>query len=101
MKPQYDLTEEAQQDIFEIWSRIAADNVDVANRIEDEFHERFASLGRMPRQGHTRKDLTKLPFLFFPLYSFMIVYRPDMKPIRIVAVLRGQGTQGSRSATSA
>ena len=61
----------------------------LANRIESEFSELFASLGRMPGQGHTRKDLTKRPVLFFPLYSFLIVYQPDVKPIRIMAVLRG------------
>jgi len=35
-------------------------------------------------------DLTNRPVLFFPMYSFLIVYRPDVKPIRIMAVLRGQ-----------
>jgi hypothetical protein len=27
--------------------------------------------------------------VFFPLYSFLIVYRPDVEPVRIMAVLRG------------
>ena len=44
----------------------------------------------MPSQGHTRKDLTNKPVLFFPMYSFLVVYQPDMRPIRIVAVLRGR-----------
>jgi hypothetical protein len=47
-------------------------------------------LGRIPRQGHTRKDLTKQPVLFISLYSFLVVYQPDVKPIRIMAVLRGK-----------
>jgi antitoxin ParD1/3/4 len=85
----YDVSAEAQNDIFGIWRRIADDSVNLANRIEVEFYELFASLGRMPRQGHARIDLTKRPVLFFPLYSFLIVYRPDVKPIRIMAVLRG------------
>jgi antitoxin ParD1/3/4 len=85
----YDVSAEAQNDLFEIWRRIADDSVNLANRIEVEFYELFASLGRMPRQGHARIDLTKRPVLFFPLYSFLIVYRPDVKPIRIMAVLRG------------
>ena len=37
-----------------------------------------------------RKDLTKRSALFFPLYSFLVVYQPDAKPIRIMAVLRGR-----------
>lgn len=44
----------------------------------------------MPGQGHTRKDLTRRPVLFFPLYSFLVVYQKDMQPIRIMAVLRGK-----------
>ncbi len=87
--PLYDLSAEAQNDLFEIWRHIADDSVELANRIETEFYELFASLGRMPGLGHTRIDLTKRPVLFFPLYSFLIVYQPNMKPIRVMAVLRG------------
>ena len=90
METPYDVSNEAQNDLFEIWRRIASDSVDLANRIEGEFHELFASLGRRPHLGHTRKDLTTRPVLFFGLYSFLIVYQPDVKPIRIMAVLRGK-----------
>ena len=62
----YDVSAEAQNDLFEIWRRIAGDSVELANRIESEFYELFASLGRLPRQGHTRKDLTRRPVLFSP-----------------------------------
>ena len=86
----YNVSAEAQNDLFEIWRRIAGDSIELADRIDGEFHELFASLARMPHQGHTRKDLTKRPVLLFPLYSFMIVYQPDVQPIRIMAVLRGK-----------
>ena len=86
----YHVSFEAENDLFEIWRRIAGDSVELANRIESESYELFASLGRLPRQGHTRKDLTRRPVLFFPLYSFLVVYQPDVKPIRIMAVLRGR-----------
>jgi antitoxin ParD1/3/4 len=86
----YDVSAEAQGDLFEIWRRIAEDSPDLADRIQAEFHTLFASLGRMPGQGHSRKDLTPRPVLFFPLYSFLVVYQPDVKPIRVMAVLRGR-----------
>jgi len=86
----YEISVEAQNDLFEIWQRIAVDSVDLANRIEDEFHALFASLARMPGQGHVRKDLTPKPVVFFPLYSFLVVYQPETKPIRILAVVRGK-----------
>ncbi len=86
----YDVSAEAQSDLFEIWLRIAEDSVDLADRIEAEFHASFVSLGRMTGQGHAPKDLTPRPVLFFPVYSFLIVYQPDVRPIRIMAVLRGR-----------
>lgn len=54
-------------------------HVELANRIDEEFHELFASLGRIPGQGHARKDLTPRPVLIFPLYSFLIVYQPEVR----------------------
>lgn len=77
----YEISVEAQNDLFEIWQRIAVDSVDLANRIEDEFHALFASLVRMPGQGHVRKDLTTKAVLFFPLYSFLVVYQPEATPL--------------------
>jgi plasmid stabilization system protein ParE len=62
IEPLYDISAEAQNDLFEIWQRIAEDSVELANRIEDEFHDLFASLGRMP--GHSRRELTSRPVLF-------------------------------------
>jgi plasmid stabilization system protein ParE len=86
----YQVSSEAQDDLFEIWRKIAEDSVDLANRIEGEFYSLFESLARMPGQGHTRKDLTKRPVLFFPLYSFLVVYQPETEPMRIMAVLRAR-----------
>jgi plasmid stabilization system protein ParE len=86
----YDVSTEAQNDLAEIWRHIAEDSVELADRIDGEFHDLFASPGRVPGQGHTRKDLTKWHVLFFPMYSFLVVYQPDVKPIRIMALLRGK-----------
>jgi plasmid stabilization system protein ParE len=90
MDSRYALSADAQEDLFEIWCRIAEDSITLANRIEDEFYRLFASLARMPRQGHMRRDLTSRRVLFFPLYSFLVIYQPDPEAIRIVAVLRGR-----------
>jgi hypothetical protein len=35
MESHYDVSAEAQNDLFEIWERIAGDSVTLANRIED------------------------------------------------------------------
>jgi antitoxin ParD1/3/4/toxin ParE1/3/4 len=90
MAQAYEIASEAQDDLFQIWLRIAEDSVSLANRIERELYALFDSLAHMPNSGHQRRDLTNRPVLFFPLYSFLVVYRPDMKPILIMAVLRGR-----------
>ncbi|MGA2186491.1 MAG: type II toxin-antitoxin system RelE/ParE family toxin [Bryobacteraceae bacterium] len=86
----YQVSAEAQNDLFEIWRRIAEDSIELADRIEGEFHELFSSIGRMPGHGHRRKDLTARSVLFFPMYSFLVVYQPDARPVRIMAILRGR-----------
>ena len=44
----YGVSEEAQDDLADIWRHISDDSVDLANRIESEFHQLFARLGQMP-----------------------------------------------------
>jgi plasmid stabilization system protein ParE len=85
----YLVSPEANSDIFEIWRWIAKDSIELADRVEAELHDIFEALARMPGQGHQRKDLTQRPVLFFPLYSYLVVYQPNLDPIRIMAVLRG------------
>jgi len=85
----YLVSPEAHGDIFEIWRWIAKDSVELADRVEAELFEMFEALARMPGQGRRREDLTPRPVLFYPLYSYLIVYQPDVDPIRIMAVLRG------------
>jgi plasmid stabilization system protein ParE len=41
----YEISQEAQNDLFEIWRRIAQDSVDLANRIETEFEALFGVIG--------------------------------------------------------
>jgi plasmid stabilization system protein ParE len=41
--------------------------------------------------GHKREDLTDYPVLFWPVGSYLIIYRTEHRPVEIVAV-----TQGSR-----
>jgi antitoxin ParD1/3/4 len=85
----YLVSPEANSDIIAIWRWIAKDSVDLADRVDTELHDVFEALARMPRLGHRREDLTSRPVLFYPLYSYLIVYQADVDPMRIMAVLRG------------
>jgi len=61
----------------------------MADRVESVIRERIVFLARAPGGGHWRKDLTDEPAKFFSVYSYLIVYRPETKPLQVVAILHG------------
>lgn len=86
----YSLTPLAKADLFEIWSYIAEDNEDAADRVERAIYEACALMAEAPLRGHTRADLTSLPVRFWtlPRYTnYAVVYRPDTAPLQVIAVL--------------
>jgi plasmid stabilization system protein ParE len=85
----YVVTPEAAADLLRIWLYIADDSEESADRVQAEFYEMFDSLSRMPGQGHRRLDYTKAEVLFFPVYSYLIVYRPGTDPLQILAIVHG------------
>ncbi len=91
----YLLTPEADEDLAEIWEYIAQDNIEAADRWDGKLRDAFEMLSRSPRLGHTRKDLTDLPVLFWPVGAYLILYRVRNKRLEIVAV-----TQGARDIPS-
>lgn len=49
----------------------------------------FQFLAANPGAGHSRDDLTDEPVKFGPVFSYLIVYDPAMKPLGIARVLHG------------
>jgi toxin ParE1/3/4 len=84
------LSEEARDDLQEIKSYIAEKSIEGARRVITEFRHAFRELGNTPGMGHRRQDLTKRPVLFWPVRSYLIIYRPGIQPLEIVAVLHGK-----------
>jgi antitoxin ParD1/3/4/toxin ParE1/3/4 len=64
-------------------------SVETADRVESTIRNKIAFLARSPAAGHWRKDLTDESVKFFPVYSYLIVYRPETKPLQIAAILHG------------
>lgn len=54
----YALTPLAKADILEIWSFIAQDSEDAADRVEQEIYDACCFLAAAPLRGHSRSDLT-------------------------------------------
>jgi antitoxin ParD1/3/4 len=89
MKSRFVLTPQAEQDLFEIWEHIAEGSIDNADRVRDQLFDAFQKLADMPGMGHVREDLADRRHLFWPIHSFLVVYRPDTKPLQIIAVVHG------------
>ena len=90
MSGTYRLAPQAQQDVEDLVDLIAADDFEVALRVEQELYDAFDFLASKPFIGHTRTDLT-LPvnLRVWPFYSYLIVYRPDASPLEVVRVWHG------------
>ncbi len=85
----FKLSPEAFQDIEGIWDFIAEDNVDAADRVREEIFTACERLAEVPGMGHLRQDLADEPLRFWPVYSYLIIYRPEATPLEIVRVLHG------------
>ncbi len=91
MRSRYVLAPEAASDLVEIWRCIKKQSsIETADRVESVIRERIVFLSKTPGAGHWRKNLTDEPVKFFPVYSYLIVYRPDTKPLQVVSILHGR-----------
>lgn len=85
----YVLSPDTLQDPQDVWDFIALDNVPAADELENEFFEAFDMLAERPGMGHTRSDLSVRDVRFWPVGSYLIVYRSNPTALQIVAVLHG------------
>jgi antitoxin ParD1/3/4 len=90
MKRRYVLAPQAARDLVDIWRYIKQESSrETADRVESVIRSKFAYLADFPGGGHWRRDLTQAPVRFFSVYSYLIVYRPETKPLQIVAIIHG------------
>ncbi len=91
MNRRYVLAPEAALDLVQIWRYIKKQSsVEMADHVESVIRERLAFLAANPGAGHWRKNLTEQAVKFFPVYSYLIVYRPETTPLQVVSVLHGR-----------
>ncbi len=83
------LSPEARDDLKEIADYIAQDSPNAARRVVRELRAAMERLAEMPASGHLRHDLTDEPLRFWPVYSYLIIYRPEAKPLQVARVLHG------------
>jgi plasmid stabilization system protein ParE len=88
----YTLAPAAARDLVEIWRYTKKESAqDTAERVESVIREKLVFLAGSQGAGHRRRDLTGADVRFFPVYSYLIVYRPDTTPLQVAAILHGAG----------
>src|SRR5579859_6030907 len=93
MPSSYLLTPRAIDDLDEIWNYISQDSPAAADRVENAIFEAFSSLARHPMLGSKRSEISHFPVRFWVVSrypSYVVVYRPEEKPLRIIAVLHAK-----------
>jgi plasmid stabilization system protein ParE len=91
MRRGYVLAPEAARDLVQIWAYIKENaGLEMADRVESGILEKILYLAGSPGGGHWRRDLTDEPVKFFPIYSYLVVYRPETKPLQVVAIIHGR-----------
>ena len=92
MKP-FVLTPRAEQDIGDIWDYIASDNIDAADRVLDALEQAVLKLAKSPGIGHMREQLADRRHRFFLVYSYLIGYRFETKPLQDVQSILDLGAE--------
>lgn len=89
MPARFVFTEEAETQLLEILDSLADESESAAIRVRDAISDAADKLAENPGIGHTREDLTDRPLKFWNVYSYLVVYDPDSRPLTIIAVLHG------------
>ena len=91
MTSRYRLAPEAVLDLDSIWIYVRRRaGLSMADRVEAGIREKIVFLAKNPGNGHWRKDLTREHVKFFKVYSYLFVYRPDTRPLQVVAIVHGR-----------
>ncbi|HSI32640.1 MAG: type II toxin-antitoxin system RelE/ParE family toxin [Phycisphaerae bacterium] len=86
----YELTTEAQFDLEAIAEYIAAEaSIERALIVLADIRAEFRKLADMPGMGHYREDLLDQRYKFWSVYDYVIAYKWEVEPIRILAVVHG------------
>ncbi len=92
MADRYVVGKEARHDLDAILAYVAeaSGSVDQAFAVDARLHEAFDFVARNPMAGHTRSDLG-IPdqFRVWSVYSYLVIYNPAARPVRILRVWHG------------
>jgi plasmid stabilization system protein ParE len=89
MSSRFIFTEGAETQLLEILDYLADESESAAVRVRHAIYDAIGKLAESPGIGHTRQDLTDRALKFWSVYSYLVVYDPESRPLTIIAVLHG------------
>ena len=85
------LSPEAEQDLHQIKVYLLEHaGIDVARLVMRELLAGIRLVAKRPEIGHVRQDLADEAVKFWSVFSYLIIYVPDKKPVEIARVLHGK-----------
>jgi toxin ParE1/3/4 len=82
-------TARADEDLIEIWTYIARDNLDAADRVLDAIEARWLQLARYPRSGMARDDIAP-GIRHLVMGQYLTLYRVAGEGVEIIRILHGR-----------
>jgi antitoxin ParD1/3/4/toxin ParE1/3/4 len=83
------LSPAARQDLHEIWEYIAQDRIAAADRFVKRIYHVIQKLAATPSLGIPHDDLADETLRVWPVKSYLIIYRPETRPLEIVRIVSG------------
>ncbi len=81
-------SEQARLDLLAIWSYVAEDNPNAADKLLDVIDEKCNLLGENPKLGQAKPDISP-QMRYFPVKNYLILYQEQPSGVEIVRVLHG------------
>jgi toxin ParE1/3/4 len=85
----YELSEEAQLDLFDAFDFIADRNLNAAIAWHKAMLDTFEHLAAWPRTGRLRDDIAPASIRFWIVGEYVILYEPESDPVRIISIFHG------------
>jgi toxin ParE1/3/4 len=84
----FKLTAQAEEDLIEIWTYIAQDNPDAADRLLERISGKLPLLAEQPALGPSREDIAQ-ELRYLPVGNYLILYRIIADGIEVVRIVQG------------
>jgi plasmid stabilization system protein ParE len=91
MSLRYILAPQAAHDLAEIWRYIKEQtSLTIADRVVSAIREKIAFLVGTPTCRSQSEGFDRRRCQILSVYSYLIVYRPQTKPLQVAAILHGR-----------